>query len=149
MKKQFKNQISLSDDLAKLSGLNRSELVELWRKFYETEPPEKCSSPFMIRAIAYRMQEQIFGGLKPDIKRLLAKAASDVASGKQISRPVTIKPGIKLLREWHGTTYEAVISETGVLFQGKQYRSLSEVARIITGARWSGPVFFGLKGKAA
>jgi len=149
MKRRTVSKGSLAGELARLPGLSREELIELWRKLYETEPPKKSSNQFLIRAIAYRMQEQIFGGLTPETKRILAKAASDAAGGRQISMPVTIKPGTKLLREWHGTTYEAIISEAGVLFQGKQYRSLSEVARAITGVRWSGPLFFGLKGKAA
>jgi len=149
MKRVTVSKGSLAGELARLPGLDRQELFELWRKLYGTEPPKKSSNQFMIRAIAYRMQEQVFGGLKPDTKRFLTKTASDAAAGKQISVPVTIKPGTKLLREWHGTTYEAIISETGVMFQGKQYRSLSEVARAITGVRWSGPLFFGLKGKAA
>ena len=57
----------------------------------------------------------------------------------------SVKPGTRLLREWHGVTYEVTVTEDGVLFKGKKYQSLSEVARIITGTKWSGPLFFGLR----
>ena len=98
-----------------------------------------------MHAIAYRMQEQELGGLKPAARRFLEKAAEDNVSGHQISSITNIKPGTRLLREWHGVTYEVIIMEDGVQCNGKRYRSLSEVARAITGTRWSGPLFFGLK----
>lgn len=61
--------------------------------------------------------------------------------------PVAIKPGTRLIREWHGRVYEVEVTRDGVLFNERQYRSLSEVARAITGVKWSGPLFFGLKAK--
>ena len=86
------------------------------------------------------------GGLKPATRRFLEKAAQDNDASKQQLLPaISIKPGTRLLREWHGITYEVIILESSVLCNGKHYRSLSEVARAITGARWSGPLFFGLK----
>ncbi len=96
------------------------------------------------------MQEQVLGGLKPSIHRFLTKAGDDDNPSSQQIPPVTIvKPGTRLLREWHGVTYEVIILENSVLCNGKHYRSLSEVARFITGARWSGPLFFGLKKEVA
>jgi hypothetical protein len=91
------------------------------------------------------MQEQALGGLKPATRRFLEKTAEGNASKQHIVPFISIKPGTRLLREWHGVTYEVVIKEDGVQCNGKHYRSLSEVARTITGARWSGPLFFGLK----
>jgi len=102
----------------------------------------------MVRAIAYRLQEQALGGLSAAARRALAQTAADGAADRSVHASPTrqIKPGARLLREWHGVTHEAVILDDGVLFRGQRYRSLSEVARIITGNRWSGPKFFGLKG---
>ena len=80
---------------------------------------------------------------------MLARVADDVAAGKQTARcmkPATsIKPGTRLLREWHGVLHEVIITENGVLCNGTTYRSLSHIARAITGTRWSGPLFFGLR----
>lgn len=140
---------SLAAELARLSELGRKELVERWRGLYGNNPPPNMSQQFLVRAIAYKMQENTFGGLKPAIRRFLAQVVKDTAAGQPLSAPpVTIKPGTRLIREWHGKTYEVEITATGALFQGKQYRSLSEIARIITGVKWSGPLFFGLKGEA-
>jgi hypothetical protein len=133
-------------ELAGLPALDRRELVEKWRSLYGTEPPVGSQNKFLLHAIAYRMQEKALGGLKPAIRRFLEKAAQDNdASKQQILQAVSIKPGTRMLREWHGVTYEVIILESRVLCNGKNYRSLSEVARAITGTRWSGPLFFGLK----
>lgn len=132
--------------LAGLPGLERAALMEHWTRLYGTPPPANYSRPLLIMAIAYRMQEQAFGGLKPATQRFLGKVVQDNASGKPLSPPVaSIKPGTRLLREWHGVAHEVTILEEGVQYQNRQYRSLSEVAREITGVRWSGPLFFGLK----
>jgi len=136
----------LASELAGLPVLDRAALVEQWRKLYETEPPDHISRSLLIRAIAYRMQEKVYGTLKPATRRVFEKAVEDVRAGREVKVSAhTAKPGMRLLREWHGVTHEVVILENGVQFQGKCYKSLSEVARAITGARWSGPLFFGLK----
>ncbi len=137
----------LASELAGLPGLDRTGLVEQWRNLYGTEPPAYISRSLLIRAIAYRLQENALGGLKPSTRRFLAQVAENAFAGRQppIS-PSTIKPGTRLLREWHGVTHEVIVREDSVTYAGKNYRSLSEVARTITGARWSGPRFFGLKG---
>ena len=134
------------DELTSLSTLDRKELVEKWQSFYGTEPPRGSQNKFLLHAIAHRMQEKALGGLKPATRRFLEKAAQDNDTSKQQILPaVSIKPGTRLLREWHGITYEVIILESSILCNGKSYRSLSEVARAITGARWSGPLFFGFK----
>jgi DUF2924 family protein len=102
----------------------------------------------MLRAIAYRIQEQAFGGLDPATRRQLDRAAADLANGRKPSGgPITIKPGTRLLREWGGVVHEVIVLEKSVRYQGEEWPSLSAVAREITGARWSGPRFFGLKGR--
>jgi len=141
----FLNKKKLASELAGLDALDRRALIEKWCSLYGTEPPAGISSNFLIRAIAHRMQEQVWGGLKPATRHFLEKAAQDNSSRQQILPTISTKPGTRLLREWHGVTYEVIIMEDGVQCNGKRYRSLSDVARAITGTRWSGPLFFGLK----
>ena len=100
----------------------------------------------LLGAVAYRIQENAFGGLKRSTKRRLDKIAADIAAGRPIKKPgLQIKPGTRLLREWNGTVHEVIVLENAVQYQGESWPSLSAVAREITGARWSGPRFFGLK----
>ncbi|HEU5048589.1 MAG TPA: DUF2924 domain-containing protein [Rickettsiales bacterium] len=141
---------SLAVELAGLPHLERSELIERWRALYSNVPPKNISRQLMVKAIAYKMQERVYGGLKPATKKFLAKSLEALKADKvkpAILPPALIKPGTRLIREWHGKTYEVEVIADGVLFNGKRYRSLSEVARIITGVKWSGPLFFGLKGR--
>ena len=138
----------LAGELASLPGLDREDLAQRWRSLYGTELPTKISRPVLIQAIAYRMQEQALGGLRPLARRALARAVEEIASGQPASEVpvrVRLRPGTRLLREWQGTAYEVTVLDDGVLFRGERCRSLSEVARAITGSRWSGPLFFGLK----
>ena len=137
---------SLATELARLPHLDRKELADKWRTLYGTEPPHKIGSKFLIYAIAYQLQETAYGGLKPATHRYLTKVAAVASARQNISHPPTlIKAGTRLLREWHGVMHEVIILENGVECAGKRYRSLSEVARTITGTQWSGPLFFGIK----
>ena len=146
MRRRSANREGLASELAGLSILDRADLVTRWQDLYGIAPPRGISQALMIRAIAYRMQEQALGGLKPATQRFLTKVAGEVADEQKMTAPPTaVKPGTRLLREWHGVTHEVILLEKGAQYGDKQYRSLSEVARAITGARWSGPLFFGLK----
>ena len=100
----------------------------------------------MMRALAYRIQEIAFGGLSKATLRRLASLAAEFESDGRIATPAQprIKPGARLVREWHGRTHAVVVTEDGFEFEGKLYRSLTSIAREITGAGWSGPRFFGL-----
>ena len=136
---------SLAEQLAMLPSLDRQQLGDLWRKTYLTEPPHKVGADFLRYAIAYRLQERAHGGLKLATHRYLMKVADEAAAGKQhITPPVMIKPGTRLIREWHGVTYEVIVVPDGVLLNGERLKSLTEAAHRITGAKWSGPRFFGL-----
>ena len=135
-------------DIEELQEATSANLKERWRALYGTEPPRRISRDLLIRALAYRIQEQALGGLKPSTRRLLAKVATDASKRRQIQvtpEPTILKPGTVLLREWHGTQHQVTVRENGIMFQGKQYKSLSQVAYRITGTKWSGPLFFGLK----
>ena len=105
------------------------------------------SRELLIRAVAYRMQEVALGGLRLEPQRQLRQIAQELkqtgAAAKRF-RP-RLKPGTRLMREWQGRTYEVVVLDDGFSWQGMHYRSLSAIARKITGTAWSGPLFFGLK----
>jgi hypothetical protein len=135
--------------LASLKSCSMRELKQQWRALYHSEPPLRISRELLTRALAYRIQEQVYGGLKPSTRRLLIRLANDARSGRPLkSEPAAgAQPGTVLMREWHGVTHEVRVLDRGALYERKRYRSLSEVARVITGAHWNGPQFFGLRGK--
>jgi hypothetical protein len=143
MKNRLSHKVERLDELARLPTLDRRELVEKWQILYGTDPPVGVRNNFLMHGIAYRMQEKALGRLKPATRRFLEKF--DNTSRQQRLPVVSIKPGTRLIREWHGVTYDVIILKNSVMCNGKHYRSLSEVARGITGTRWSGPLFFGLK----
>ncbi len=136
--------ISSSEDFgAALAGLERASrhrLTEHWSEYFGAAPPPRTSRSLMIRAVAYKMQERVIGGLSAATRRLLC--AEEPAP---VRRRRGLRPGTVLIREWHGIAHQITIVEQGVIYRGEHHRSLSEVARLITGARWSGPRFFGVK----
>jgi hypothetical protein len=139
---------ALAREIEELQEATSANLKQRWRALYGTAVPRRISRDLLIRALAYRIQEQALGGLKPSTRRLLAKVAADASARRHIQvtpEPTTLKPGTVLLREWHGTQHQVVVRENGIVFKGKQYKSLSQVAYRITGTKWSGPLFFGLK----
>jgi hypothetical protein len=137
----------LAQDCKDLRRYNDDELREKWRNLYEIEPPTKIHRSLLIPAIAYRMQENALGALPPSIHRHLMRIAEDAPTGCQSPAPPTFapRPGTVFVREWGGVRHQVKVLEDGILFRSKRYKSLSEVARVITGARWSGPLFFGLR----
>ncbi len=136
------------DKIGSLADLDLPALRQHWRKLYGSEPPVRMSRELLIQAIAYRIQERMFGGLSRGACTRLA-AAQEAAAGARPSRAKTqhqVKPGTRFLREWQGRTHEVTATTDGRFFyRDSTYRSLSEIARLITGTRWSGPAFFGLK----
>ena len=137
----------LAGEIAALQSSDVTRLKTRWRSLYGGEAPARFSRDLLMWAVAYRMQERAMGGLKLTICRLFQRVAADA----QARRPVkmvplgTPQPGAILIREWNGVKYKVVVREDGYSFRGQHYRSLSAVARRITGSRWSGPLFFGLK----
>jgi hypothetical protein len=128
-------------------NLSRSELLKLWRDSYGSDPPEKISDLLMRQAIAHRLQVKHLGGLNFSIRRALKRVLEEPNSPYVKSRKIGkgVANGTVLVREWHGVTHQVTATKQGVLYRGKLFRSLSEVAREITGTRWSGPLFFGLR----
>jgi hypothetical protein len=135
----------LARELAGLAHLDENGLNNHFRRLYGVEPPTRLRRPLLIRAVAYRLQETALGGLKPSARQLLAGFDARGRRSTQVRHERKIKPGTTLLREWHGVQHRLTVLEGGVQFGGKRYRSLSEVARKITGSHRSGPLFFGLK----
>ncbi len=135
--------------LASLKACSITELKDQWRALYKSEPPHRISRELLTRAVAYRIQEQVHRGLKPSTRRLLLRLANDARSGRPLRpEPAPAAPaGTVLMREWHGVTHEVRVLDRGVLYKRKRYRSLTEVAQLITSAHWNGPQFFGLRGR--
>jgi len=119
----------------------RADLVALWRDLFREDPPRNLSQTFLRRFTAHEMQLRTHGGLP---RKLVADLARLEAGPPRPALP-GLQPGSRLLREWNGITHVVDITEAGCLWQGRQFRSLSAVAREITGAHWSGPRFFGLQ----
>ena len=131
-----------------LRALAQASPVQLraeWRRLFGTDPPQ-LSRDLLARALAYRIQEQAFGGLsRASLRRLEAPAARD----GEPTPPAPLRPGTRLVREWHGQTHVVVVTEAGFDYAGSRYSSLSRIARLITGAHWSGPRFFGTTARKA
>jgi len=137
--------------LARLAALKTTPIVELkkqWRDLFETEPPA-YNRTFLETRLAYRIQELAYGGLKPQTRARLAALAEQFGEEKEKQRkrrdgdrPVA---GTQLIREWQGVEYVVTVVADGFEFEGRRYRSLSSVARAITGTQWNGPLFFGLR----
>src|SRR5882724_11602291 len=133
--------------LSRLPNLDLRELREEWRFLYKVDASPHLSCELLIRAVAYRMQEVALGGLRPEPQRQLRQIALELEQTGEAAKRFRpqLRSGTRLLREWQGRTYEVVVLDDGFSWQGTQYRSLSAVARKITGTAWSGPLFFGLK----
>jgi len=139
---------ALAADLAALSGLDAAELRAEWRRLYRSHPPKTLRRDLLELGVAWKLQERGLGGLSAMIKRQLAELAKTMATKSDLAkaRKVTLKPGARLVRAWGGETHEILVVEDGFQWQGKTWRSLSVIAREMTGTQWSGPRFFGLSG---
>ena len=133
--------------LAALKTTPTPKLKEQWRDLFGTEPPP-YNRRFLESRLAYRIQELAYGGLKPETVRRLEQLGEELDGGKVEVRRARHdrKPiiGTRLVREWQGTEHTVTVLADGYEWQGRPYRSLSAIARAITGTRWNGPLFFGL-----
>jgi hypothetical protein len=147
MSRAIQDATACREALARLPELNLGELRQQWRTLYKAEASPHLSRELLVRAVAYRMQEVALGGLRPGQQRQLRQIAQQFKQTGQATiraRP-ELKPGTRLVREWQGRTYEVLVLDGGFSWQNTHHRSLSAIARKITGTAWSGPLFFGLK----
>jgi len=133
---------ALATRLAELPTLDADALRLLWRQTVQRPLPAALTRDMQIRMIAYRLQEQQFGGLTPDHRKLLDRLAKG-GSADDVRR---LKPGTILVREYQGVVHEVSVVTEGFRWQGSVHASLSSIARAITGTAWNGPRFFGLRG---
>ena len=138
----------ISDQIAQLRSLSRHELLDLWQKVYRSAAPQGIRRELMVPFLAYRIQEKAYGGLKPATRcklRRIARELGKSAASPELRIQRTIKPGTCLLRHWRGQEHEVLVTDSGYEYRGATFSSLSQIARQITGTRWSGPAFFGLR----
>jgi hypothetical protein len=125
--------------IAEIEGFDRADCLDRWRKAFGRPPPKYLSPQFMKRVLIREMQSGFLGGVSAKTTRRLMQ----IASGNSV--PTTAKPGSHLVREWNGRTYQVEVVDGGYIMDGRSWRSLSALARHITGAHWSGPRFFGVQ----
>jgi hypothetical protein len=138
--------------VAALKSMPISDLKRQWRALFDSDPPP-FNRRYLESRLACRIQELAYGGLKPETVERLQALADDLDDDRSKvrrqgtnSRPIA---GTQLVREWQGVEHRATVTDSGFLYQGKPYKSLSAIARAITGTRWNGWVFFGLKNQRA
>jgi hypothetical protein len=131
--------------VADLETMDRAALLAAWSDLFGAPAPKGISRTFLRRFIAFEIQTRRKGGLSKKTAAMLTQRKTD-AQPKTTSP--ALKPGGRLIREWNGVTHVVDVTEAGFAWKGETWRSLSAIAREITGAHWSGPRFFGLKGKA-
>lgn len=130
--------------------MSRQALDAIWQDQFGRAPSRSLRRETIIPILAYRLQEKAYGGLKPSIaKQLRALLESDGNGYRPVPMPaLRPKPGTRIVREWQGKLHEVSVLPDGYEYDGRKYNSLSEIARAITGTRWSGPAFFGTKRRA-
>ena len=133
-------------ELDRLRSLRIVELRALWRARFKSEPPKAFGPDLLRRSLAHKIQESAYGGLDPKTARLLNQLISQhrKTPGK-IVLPRRIKAGAVLVRQWKAQNHRVTVLQDGFAYDGKTYDSLSQIARMITGSRWNGPRFFGLR----
>jgi hypothetical protein len=138
---------TLEAEIARLPDLGLAELRARWTSLYGVPAPKFLRRKLLIRGIAYQMQVKLYGGLPEQTKRQLraiAQAAREGSFNTALAEP-RIKPGTKLIRTWKHGTHEVLVLADGFAWKGTRYRSLSTIAKTITGTSWNGWTFFGIK----
>src|SRR5438874_13475516 len=147
MSRAIQDATACGEALSRLPELDLGALRQEWRALYKAEASPHLSRELLVRAVAYRMQEIALGGLGPGRQRQLRQIAQQFKETGAATTPrrPELKAGNRLVREWRGRTYDVLVLDDGFSWQGTHYRSLSAIARKITGTAWAGPLFFGLK----
>ncbi|MDP2129663.1 MAG: DUF2924 domain-containing protein [Erythrobacter sp.] len=132
--------------LQKLGTMPPAELRAAWREQYRSPAPD-LGPDLLRRGIAWRMQERTAGKLSPTTRREIERMIARLNAGEEPAKAgaAKLKPGTRLIRSWGGAVHQVLVLEDGFEHEGRHYRNLSQIARAITGAHWSGPRFFGLK----
>lgn len=144
------NAINTVKQILALQHQPLAELQAQWREIFQQAPPP-YQRGYLIQRLAYRIQELAYGGLSPKSRQQLTKLGDHLAKHGQLpqqssdNRPVE---GTRLVREYQGQSHEILVAREAFIYDGKPYKSLSAIARAITGTRWNGHVFFGLKKKS-
>ena len=133
----------LPDSVTMLDNMTSDVLRHLYQQMLGTKPPSRASRVFLMGNIAWTQQVQAHNQTPTTLRNQLIKRSTPSRQKKVYH----YKPGTRLVREWHGVTYEVMVTDSGYLWQDQVYRSLTAIAREITGANWSGPRFFGLLNK--
>lgn len=143
MSDKINDKITLQlQELQQMELMDTEQLQALWHKHFK-EPPRRLQRDLMVWNISYKIQEKAYGGLSKTVRNKLERLAFE--SQQQSQPKFTLSAGTKLVREWNGVQHVVTTTDSGFEYAGKPYRSLSKIAGEITGARWSGPLFFGLK----
>lgn len=144
---------TLAAEIARLRTLDRNDLRARWRTIFRCNAPSHLSRHLLYRGLAYEVQAELFGDLAPEYGRVLdqsrARKSSDIDIEKQAPRQTRIQKGAILCREWNGQTHRVAVLADGFAWNGRTYPSLTKAAFAITGTRWNGPRFFGLRDKRA
>ena len=137
---------SVERHLAGLPTLSKAVLCDLWKQVFQSAPSSQLRRDLMIPILAYRIQEQAFGTLSARTRKRLRQLsqAFEKGSDSAVTGIPRIRPGTRLVRQWGDQVHLVNVHVNGYEYQGTRYRSLSEIARLITGTRWSGPLFFGV-----
>ncbi len=146
MRKSKHTGASVAAEIAALTTLTQSQLRLAWRRSYKTYPPKFLKRNLLELGIAWKIQERALGGLDGVSKRQLEALADEMETKSDITgrKRRQLRPGSRLVRDWHGETHEVLVTDDGFQWRGKTWTSLSLIAREITGTRWSGPRFFGI-----
>jgi hypothetical protein len=142
--------VSLEAQLTALSAMSPAALRAAWRDAYRTPPPN-ITPELMARAVASRLQDRRHGGLPSSVTREIARLTTRLRKTDDVVglHEVRLKPGTRLVRGWNGRTINVLVTADGFEFDGQKYRSLTRISHEVTGTHWSGPRFFGLKGRAS
>lgn len=137
----------ITEQIAELERLDRPALQARWAEVFRRAPPPRMSRDLLLRSLAYHIQEQAEGGLRKAALRHLRGSRDARSKDEHKPTPIALKlrPGTRLVREWRGDVHQVTVLDGAFDYRGTRYGSLSRIARTITGTRWSGPAFFGLR----
>ena len=137
----------LAQQLTLIGNANTAELQRIWRETFPEIPIPQHRKHVLAIMLAQKLQEQAFGAMRPDLTAHLRRLARTVDNEKKSPAAAVpmLKPGTRLVRSWEGQNHVVTVEASGFEYCGVHHKSLSQIARLITGTRWSGPLFFGLR----